>query len=83
MISTLKAKVYLPALMIAVLLGIAQAASAGPFEDGLAAANRGEYATALKLLRPLADQGFAGAQYNIGVMYSEGLGVVQHDEEAA
>jgi hypothetical protein len=34
----------------------------GPLEDGLAAAKRGDYATALRLSRPLADQGDAVAQ---------------------
>jgi len=35
----------------------------GPFEDASAAFTRGDYATALGLLRPLAEQGLAKAQY--------------------
>ena len=31
-------------------------AIAGPFEDGVAAAQKGDYATALRLWRPLADR---------------------------
>ena len=39
---------------------------AGQFEDGGAAADTGDYATALQFWRPLADQGNASAQYNLG-----------------
>ena len=35
---------------------------AGPLEDASAAGGRGDYATALRLLRPLAAQGSAQAQ---------------------
>jgi TPR repeat protein len=45
---------------------------ADPLEDGQAAYNRGDYATALKLLRPLAEQGNATAQNNLGWMYDQG-----------
>ena len=45
---------------------------ADPLEDGQAAYNRGDYTTALKLLRPLAEQGNANAQNNIGWMYDQG-----------
>jgi len=58
------------------------AAAAGPYEDGLAAYGRGDYATALRLWRPLAEQGNAGAQFNLGVMYDEGQGVPQDYAEA-
>ena len=33
------------------------------FEDGVAATLKGDYATAMRLWRPLADQGVASAQY--------------------
>ena len=58
-------------LIAAVLAGIAVA---GPFEDADSAYKRADYATAMRLLRPLADQGHAGAQYNLGVMYGNGRG---------
>ena len=35
---------------------------AGPFEVGLTAYNKSDYTTALRLWRPLADQGNASAQ---------------------
>jgi len=56
-------------LMLTVGGGVA---TAGPFEDASAAYERGEYATALRLLRPLAEQGDAKAQYKIGLMCEEG-----------
>ena len=52
-------------------------AAANPYEKGRAAFNRNDYATALRLLRPLADQGDARAQVAIGALYAEGLGVPQ------
>jgi len=52
------------------------------YQKGLDAANRGDYATALKEWKPLADQGHADAQTALGQMYMEGLGVTQ-DYKAA
>ena len=37
----------------------------------------GDYPTAMRLLRPIAEQGYASAQFNLGVMYEMGLGVPQ------
>jgi TPR repeat protein len=48
----------------------------------VAAAGRGDYAAALRLWRPLADQGDAAAQYNLGLMYVDGHGVAQDDAAA-
>jgi len=55
---------------------------AGPVEDAVAAYQKGDYATALRLLRPLAAQGDAAAQYNLGLMYDEGRGVTRDDAQA-
>ena len=44
--------------------------------------SRGDYATALRLLRPLADQGDAVAQFYLGLMYDNGRGVPQNYAEA-
>ena len=52
------------------------------FDKGLAAAQSGDFATALKEWRPLAEQGNAGAQHNLGVMYEGGQGVLQDNAEA-
>ena len=44
---------------------------AADFDKGLTAYNNGDYATALKQWTPLAEQGDARAQYNLGVMYRQ------------
>jgi TPR repeat protein len=62
-----------------VLFGVA---AAGPLADGDAAFHRGDYAAAMRFLRPLADQGNAAAQSNLGVMYGNGLGVPQDYAQA-
>ena len=49
--------------------------AAGPFDDGQSAYERGDYATAFRLWRPLAEHGDVEAQYNLGVMYETGRGV--------
>ena len=46
-------------------------------QAGMDAYNSGDYATALSEWRPLAEQGDALAQYNLGFMYSKGQGVQQ------
>jgi TPR repeat protein len=56
--------------------------AAGTFEDGVAAYERGDYETALRLWRSLAEQGNVYAQYNLGAMYDEGKGVPQDHAEA-
>ena len=53
------------------------------FDDGVEAYNRGDYATALQEFRPLAEQGDANAQFNLGFMYDNGKGVPENDAEAA
>ena len=69
-------------LIVGALLCFGQMASAGPYEDGLAAYQRRDYVTALKLWRPLAEQRNAAAQFNLGLMYEHGRGVPQDDMEA-
>lgn len=66
--------------LLAVVL--AQAASAAPFDDGLAAYFNGNYAGALRLWIPLADEGNANARNNVGIMYENGQGVSRDYAEA-
>ena len=49
---------------------------------GKQALKNGDYATALKEFLPLAEQGDAEAQFILGSMYREDLGVPQDDKEA-
>jgi TPR repeat protein len=73
-------------LLVLFVCAAALPAAAGPPEDfklAVEAANTGDYATALRLWRPLAEQGIANAQFNLGLMYDRGLGVPQNYAEAA
>lgn len=68
----------LPILIVALLMGGAAApAVAGPFEEGQAAYTKGDYARAVGLWRPLAEQGDLRAQFNVGHSYELGRGVPQ------
>jgi TPR repeat protein len=67
---------------LALTMTLMSAAVAGPFEDGFAASQRGDYATALRLWRPLAEQGEVTSQFNLGVSYDQGSGVPQDYAEA-
>jgi TPR repeat protein len=64
------------------LSGFAARVVAGPLEDSDAAWERQDFATALPLLRPLADQGKAEAQMKLGFMYVTGEGIPQDYAEA-
>ncbi len=57
--------------------------AADPIEDAVAARLRGDYADALRILRPLASRGDANAQSNLGFMYATGQGVTRDHAEAA
>lgn len=53
------------------------------FRRGLSAFNTGDYATALKVWRQLAERGEPRSQAGIGFMYHRGMGVRADDREAA
>jgi TPR repeat protein len=55
----------------------------GQLENGAAAYERGDYPTALRMWRPVADRGSAIAQFNLGVMYENGQGVARDYAAAA
>ena len=57
--------------------------AAGTFEDAVDAHARGDYAKTLRLIRPLANDGDASAQFNLGLMYMTGQGVQQDSAAAA
>ena len=59
------------------IMALAVPAGAGPYEDGMAAYQREDYATALQIWHQLAGQGDAEAQFYLGVMYRDGMGVPQ------
>jgi TPR repeat protein len=63
----------LPVLLLTLLLGTP--AFSADFQKGVTAAQSGDYATALRELKPLAEQGDAESQFNLGVMYENGQGI--------
>src|SRR5436190_11839444 len=57
---------------------------AGPTEDmnaADAAADRGDFAAALAIFRPLAEKGNPRAQANLGAAYLQGVGVPKDPDE--
>ncbi|MEC7489938.1 MAG: tetratricopeptide repeat protein [Pseudomonadota bacterium] len=69
-------------LTIAVLLGSAGMSLSADYQKGLTAYQSGDYATALREWKSLAEQGNARAQFSLGVMYRKGRGVPQDDKTA-
>jgi hypothetical protein len=66
------------------LLALAAALPArADFEAGVAAARAGDYATALREWRPLAESGDRDAQFNLALLYENGFGVPADGLEAA
>ena len=52
------------------------------YQEGCDAYERGDYDTALQEFRPLAEQGHAQAQVNLGIIYSQSQGVPKDDVQA-
>ena len=59
------------------------ASSWAGYDDGVAACERGNYAAAFREFKPLAEEGLAQAQFNLGNLYRKGDGVAQDPAEAA
>lgn len=62
---------------LALLLGF-HSVQADELKDALRAFRRGQYAEALSLTKPLAQQGNPYAQFNMAVMYDDGVGLPQN-----
>lgn len=69
-------------LTLAVLLGSAGMSWSADWNKGLTAYRSGDYATALREWTPLAKQGYAFVQHNLGWMYDYGQGVPQNYKTA-
>ncbi len=72
----------LAASLAALLVAILSVPAWAGFDEGMSAYERGDYATALREWRPLAEQGDAPAQNFLGFMYAYGLRVPQDNAEA-
>lgn len=69
-------------LAIALAMSSGSAVLAQDYITGMAAYEDGDYATAMREFRPLAEQGDVDAQANLGYMYQKGYGVPQDSSEA-
>jgi hypothetical protein len=78
----MKKRVMMGGLILAAQILGAAGTVAGPLEDGMAAYSRGDYVPAIRLFRPLAEQGNAKAQNLLGVMYRRGQGVARNSVRA-
>jgi len=68
--------------VVVLLWSVLQAGVWAGFDEGVIAADRGDYATALKEWQPLAEAGDTRAQYGIGFLYQNGNGVPKNTEKA-
>jgi TPR repeat protein len=67
---------------VAALGATSFAAVAGPWEDGMAAYNRGDYVPAIQVFRGMARAGNTKAQGMLGAMYQRGQGVAKSSSHA-
>ena len=72
----------LTSAILCLMLVFSSGVSAQDFQKGFDAYKSGDYASALREWKPLAEQGHAKAQSNLGWMYANGEGVPQDDAEA-
>lgn len=70
--------------ILAMVLGVFLCATVfgATLDEGIAAHQKGDYQTAAKILRELAEEGEAMAQFILGGMYSDGKGLAQDHGEA-
>ena len=69
-------------VILIISIFMAGLALAEPSEDATQAYNSGDYKTAYRLNKSLAEQGSPEAQANLGLMYNHRRGVAQNDAEA-
>ena len=66
----------------AMVIGLPSMSAADKFLDGMRAHDAGHFVTAIRLWRPLAENGDVRAQFNLGTMYDLGQGVARDFSEA-
>src|SRR5512135_604873 len=67
--------------LLILILGLAAPAFSAELDEAVAAAHQGDYATALRLLSPLAGKGDARAEFDLGFMHAQGWGVPRNPAE--
>lgn len=80
--NTLERSVRYVMVLLAFML-VSSIVNANGFEDGVAAFDRKDYAKAMEIWKPLAEQGDARAQYRLGRMHEKGRGVWRNLRTAA
>lgn len=78
MTTNMRTRIAMVGLALATVLGNAHAG----LVEGVEALGKADFKTALVQLQPLAEQGNATAQFNLGLMYFNGTGVAQDDQAA-
>ena len=71
------------AFVAVVIATMATEVLAQDFNDGVKAVQNGDFATAVKIWTPLAEKGSREAQFNLAVMYDDGMGIPEDNAEAA
>ena len=64
------------------LLSVTSSGFANGYNDGLLAAETGDYQTAMQKWEPLAKQGDPLAQFNVALLYHSGAGVEVDEQKA-
>ena len=67
---------------LVIALALMSASLGGDFTKGQDAYSSGDYETAIAEWQPLADEGHAGGQFGMGLLYANGFGVSLDDEQA-
>ena len=82
-VGMLKGHALMRGVLFAVFLVAASAtvSAADSYTDAVSAVHRDNYDLAARLFRPLAEQGHAGSQSFLGVLYANGQGVLQNYED--
>ena len=75
-------RLFVPAAVLLLALAGAAPAVGQTFDEAFAAHERGDFATAYRGFRRLAEQDDASAQFNLGLMYYFGRGVPKSHAEA-
>jgi hypothetical protein len=68
--------------LAAAIVALHGPAFAAPLDDAVAAYQKGDFARAAALFKPLADSGDPQAEHNLGFLYHAGKGVKKSDAEA-
>jgi TPR repeat protein len=81
----MKKRIIYSYILLIVMIAVVPAAGAGQDDDldaAVKAVEQQDFMTAYQLLKKLAEQGNAEAQYNLGILYRQGKGVMRDTKQA-